>query len=264
MGRTGDHLIGTGVNRSEWRSSSVPTNKNMRSLEESRGKIRRGRGGHGEIVTNGLRKSWGWWREWIDHLRGRQCSELSGESKRSTVQLLSRRDVGGFSRRGAETEEDPGEMVEPVSSGAAGPEGSFQPAVKSFHEAVGLRMVGGGGLMRDVEARAERSPESRGELRTSVGSDDVRHTKTSNPMMHQGGGTVIGGGGGQRNSLRPTGGSVNDGEQVGVSRRGRKGTYQVHMNVGETSNWERNDRRAKVSVMVDFACLTRQTGTAPG
>ena len=33
MGRTGDHLIGTGVNRSEWRSSSVPANKNMRSLE---------------------------------------------------------------------------------------------------------------------------------------------------------------------------------------------------------------------------------------
>ena len=76
-------------------------------------------------------------------------------------------------------------MVEPVSGGAAGAEGSFQPAVKSFHEAVGLRMVGGGGLMRDVEARAERSPESRGELRTSVRSDDVRHTKTSNPMMHQ-------------------------------------------------------------------------------
>ena len=125
MGRTGDHLIGTGVNRSEWRSSSVPTNKNMRSLEESRGKIRRGRGGHGEIVTNGLRKSWGWWREWIDHLRGRQCSELSGESKRSTVQLLSRRDVGGFSRRGAETEEDPGKMVEPVSGGAAARRAAF-------------------------------------------------------------------------------------------------------------------------------------------
>ena len=214
-------------------------------------------------MTNWLRKSRAGWREWSDHLRGRQCPELSRESKRSTVQLLSRRDVGGFSRRGAETEEDPGKMVEPVSGGAAGPEGSFQPAVKSFHEAVGLRMVGGGGLMRDVEARAERSPESRGELRTSVGSDDVRYTKTSNPMMHQGGGTVIGGGGGQRNSLRPTGGSVDDGEQVGVARRGRKGTYQVHMNVGETSNWERNDRRAKVSVMVDFACLTGQTGAAP-
>ena len=108
-------------------------------------------------------------------------------------------------------------MVEPVSGSAAGLEGSFQLAVKSFHEAVGLRMVGGGGLMRDVEARAERSPESRGELRTSVGSYNVRYTKTSNPMMHQGGSAVIGGGGGQGNSLRPTGGPVNDGEQVGVA-----------------------------------------------
>ena len=101
-------------------------------------------------------------------------------------------------------------MVEPVSGGSAG-QGSFELTVKSFDATVGLRVVGGGGLMRDVEARAERSPESRGELRTSVGSDDVRYTKTSNPMMHQGGG------GGQGNSLRPTGGPVNDGEQVGVA-----------------------------------------------
>ena len=82
-----------------------------------------------------------------------------------------------------ETEEDPGEVVKPVSSGAVGPEGSFESAVKLFDEAVGLRVVGGGGLMRDVEARAERSPESRGELRTSVGSDDVRYTKMSNPKQ---------------------------------------------------------------------------------
>ena len=42
-------------------------------------------------------------------------------------------------------------MVEPISRGAAGPEGSFESAVKSFDEAVGLRVVGGGGLMRDVK-----------------------------------------------------------------------------------------------------------------
>ena len=117
-------------------------------------------------MTNWLRESCGGWRKRSDHLRGRQCLELSRESKRSTVQLLSRRDVGGFSRCGAETEENPGEMVEPVSSGATGPERGLETAVKTFNEVVGLRMIGGGGLMRDVEAEAERCPESRAELRT--------------------------------------------------------------------------------------------------
>ena len=65
-------------------------------------------GGKRKVVTDRLRKSWAVWRERIDNLRGRQCSELSRESERSTVQLLSRRDVGDISRRGAETEEDPG------------------------------------------------------------------------------------------------------------------------------------------------------------
>ena len=63
--------------------------------------------------------------------------------------------------------EDPGEMTEPVSSGAVGPESSLE-AVKTFHEAVGLRMGRSGGLVRDIKVRAERSPKRRGELRTSV------------------------------------------------------------------------------------------------
>ena len=62
--------------------------------------------------------------------------------------------MGGFSRRGVETEEDPGEVVEPVSGGTAGPERSLELAVKSFYQAIGLRVVGGGGLMRDVVERA--------------------------------------------------------------------------------------------------------------
>ena len=67
---------------------------------EGRRKILRWRGGKRKVVTNQLRNSWAGWRERIDNLRGRQCSKLSGESERSTVQLLSRRD-GDFSRLGA-------------------------------------------------------------------------------------------------------------------------------------------------------------------
>ena len=85
MRRMGDHRIRTRVNRSKWRSSSVPGNKDMRSLEKGRRKILRWRGGKRKVVMDWLRKSWSRWRERINNLRGRQYSKLSGESERSTV-----------------------------------------------------------------------------------------------------------------------------------------------------------------------------------
>ena len=45
------------VNRSKWRSNSIPVKKDMRSPEESRGKVLRRRGGKRKVVTNQLRKS---------------------------------------------------------------------------------------------------------------------------------------------------------------------------------------------------------------
>ena len=40
------------VNRSKWRSNSIPVKKDMRSPEESRGKVLRRRGGKRKVVTN--------------------------------------------------------------------------------------------------------------------------------------------------------------------------------------------------------------------
>ena len=141
MWRAGHHRIWTHVNRSKWRSGSIPANKDMRSPEKSRGKVLRRRVGKRKVVKNQLRKSRdGRWKR-IGNLSWRQCSELSGESERGTIKLLSRRDIGGFSRRGVETEEDLGEMAEPVGGSTAGAESRLEVAVKLFHEAVGLRMV---------------------------------------------------------------------------------------------------------------------------
>ena len=49
---SGHHRIGTRVNRSKWRSDSIPVKKDMRSPEESRGQVLRRRGGKRKVVTN--------------------------------------------------------------------------------------------------------------------------------------------------------------------------------------------------------------------
>ena len=104
----------------------------------------------------------------------------------------------------------------PVSGGAGGAEGRFETAVETFHQTVGLGVIGSGGLVRDIEVRAERDPQVRGELWSAVRGDSVWHTKTGDPMMNQSGGTVPCRGGGQGNGLRPTGSSVNNGEDEEV------------------------------------------------
>ena len=104
-------------------------------------------------------------------------AKLSRQLKSSYIELLRRRNVGAISRGGAETEKNPGKMVVPVSHSAAGKESGHEMAVEPFHKTVGLGMVGGGRLVRDVEVRAEGNPQGRGELRTAVRGDNIWHTK---------------------------------------------------------------------------------------
>ena len=42
-----------------------------------------------------------------------------------------------------------------------------------------------------------------------------------------------------------------------------QGPNQIHMNVRESGGGEGNNHRSEMSVAVDFACLTREAGTAP-
>ncbi len=55
-------------------------------------------------------------------------------------------------------------MVDPVRSGAAGAEGIFQAAVEAFYHPLGLRVVGSGLVVLDVEQAAEGGPQGGGEL----------------------------------------------------------------------------------------------------
>ena len=81
--------------------------------------------------------------------------------------------------------------------------------------------------------------------------------------MNQSGGTVRRRGGGQGNGLRPMGSAVNNGEEVGVARRGGEGANQINMDVRKTGHGKRNGRWSKVSMAVNFTRLAGKTSTTP-
>jgi hypothetical protein len=70
------------------------------------------------------------------------------------------------------------------------------------------------------------------ELGPSVGDWD---SKSRYPAGEKGPGAVGGGEGCERDGFRPSLGSVNDGEQIGVAARGRQRPDQVNVDVGETA-----------------------------
>ena len=150
---------------------------------------RRGRGGdwrhHGEHKPGKPGGGKGeWWR-----VEG-------GKGKISTIEGLGWGNVGSSIRSGTNAEEDPREMVKPVSSRRTSSKSIFEAAVKTYDESIGLRMVGGGGAVLDMEWATKAVPESRGELRAPVRGDGGGYSKTGNPVVNEGGFTSIGGGGG--------------------------------------------------------------------
>ena len=154
-------------------------------------------------------------------------------------------------------------MVEPVGGGSAGAEGRLEAAVEAFHEAVGLRVVGGGGVVVDVEGLAEVVPEGGGELRAKVRCDEGGDAVAGDPVADEGVGAVGGVGRGEGDGIWPAGGAVHNGEAVVVAGRGGKGANKVKVNVGEWLRTDRDRLRAEGSVAVDFGGLAEDAGAAP-
>ncbi len=135
--------------------------------------------------------------------------------------------------------------------------------MEAFEDAVGLGVKGCGGDVGHVEERGKAGPKGGNKLGTTVRGDGMRNTKTGNPSGTQGISTGLGGRGRKRNSLNPTGGPVNDGENVGMTLRGRKWPYHVNMNVGKTTGRDRNRSRRWGNVPVNFGSLAGNTLLGP-
>jgi hypothetical protein len=133
----------------------------------------------------------------------------------------------------------------PIRGSAAGPKGGFEAAMEAFEDAIGLWVKGSGGDVGHVEEGGKIGPKGGNKLGTAVRGYGMRNTKTGNPSGTQGISTGSGGRGRKRNSLNPAGGPIKDGENVGMTLRGRKGSYQVNMNVGKTTGRNRNRSRRR-------------------
>jgi hypothetical protein len=110
-------------------------------------------------------------------------------------------------------------VVDPVCRGAAGAEGVLQAAVEAFYHSVGLLVVGGSLVVLDVEQAAEGRPQGGSEL----GPAFCRDSESAHPSLKQCIRAVYCCSGCDRNGLRPAGGSVNDGEQIGKTLDGGRG-----------------------------------------
>jgi hypothetical protein len=114
-----------------------------------------------------------------------------------------------------------------------------------------------------IEEGGKIGPKGGHKLGTTVGSYGTGNTKSGNPSGAKCISTGTGGRGRKWNSLDPACGLVNDGENVGMTLRGRKGAYEVNMNVGKPAGRNRNRSGWRRNVFVNLGSLARNTLSGP-
>jgi hypothetical protein len=77
-----------------------------------------------------------------------------------------------FSGRIAQAQQYSRQVVCPINCGAAGSECVFEAAVESFHQTIGLRMVGCCVGMLDIQQVAQGGLQGGGEISAEVPFDD--------------------------------------------------------------------------------------------
>ena len=92
------------------------------------------------------------WHSPCGLIEGRQrrlwhTRQLARKDQRGTVEQLCRRDAGILLGGGLETQEHPCEVRRPVGTS---PQGVLELTMTSFHHAIGLRVVGGGEMMKSA------------------------------------------------------------------------------------------------------------------
>jgi hypothetical protein len=135
--------------------------------------------------------------------------------------------------------------------------------METFKDTIGLWVKGSGGDVGHVEKGGKIGPKGGNKLGASVRSHGMGNTKTGNPSGAKSISTGMGGRGRKRNSLDQACGPINDGENVGMTLRKRKGSYEINMNVGKTAGRNRNRSRWWRNVFVNLGSLARNMLSGP-
>ena len=127
------------------------------------------------------------------------------------------RAAGVFWPRCPDDKEHKWQLIHPVLSLEPNLEGAFQLAVERverLNNDVGLWVVGRCVGRRDSIKVLEFCPIMAGELRTTIGGDVLKHSKTGNPVMNEDAGTGVWGSVWKWDGFRPPGEAADDCEEV--------------------------------------------------
>ena len=136
------------------------------------------------------------------------------DGQRGAINKIGGRGVQIHLHRGPQTEQNPRQLVEPVSGGEAGLEGFLEAAVQAFNHTIGLRMEGGGCVQLNPQGGGHGSPQGGGELSAAVRGDEAGQTEPRHPVEKEGPADGYGGGVRDGYGLRPPREPVHDGEEV--------------------------------------------------
>ena len=127
---------------------------------------------------------------------------------RGAIDQLRRAALQVFLDGGPQTQHHPRQLVKPAGARQSSLEGVLEAAVKPLHKAVGLWVILPGGGEAYPQQRGHLRPEGGGELCTSVGGHQERHTEPGHPVVEQ-----VGGDGGGGDVCR----GISSGQQVYLS-----------------------------------------------
>ena len=109
----------------------------------------------------------------------------------------------------------------------------FQCPVLPFNQPIALGMIGRRHALVDAQEGAKLGPQARGELAAPVRDNGRGDAVPGDPVTEEGEGAVLSGDGGQWDRLQPSGETVNDGEEIGISLGRGKGPDEVQVQGGE-------------------------------
>ena len=135
--------------------------------------------------------------------------------------------------------------------------------MKTLNHPVALGMKVSGLNPQNSQDRTNLRPNGGCKLGTSIRGQESLDSIPQNPHGDKNSSTSFGVDGGERNSLRPSGGSVNHRQEVVEPFAGGQWPHQIQMHAEKSSSRKGNPQNGGFHVGLDLALLTSVAGPRP-